>query len=58
MKIVKETEEKSYKFVVDLSTKESAVLKEYGLKSIENDDEALINYAINKIVENYISKWK
>ena len=58
MKIGKETIEESCKFDIDLSSKEAATLKEYGLKNIQNDDAALINYAVNKMLRDYISTEK
>lgn len=58
MKFGKETVEKCHKFDMDMSEKERAILACYGLKQIKNDEEALINYAVNKILINAIKKGK
>jgi len=46
--------EKVYRFDVDFENKEYALLKDYGLKEIQNDSEALVNYAVNKILANAV----
>ena len=54
MELGPETKETFYKFPLDLSEKEAKYLRDIGLKQIESDDEALINYAVNYIL--YTSK--
>ena len=56
MKFGKETKETYCQFDVDLSKKEWETLKEYGRKTIEKDDGALINYAINDIVRKEVER--
>jgi hypothetical protein len=58
MKFGKETSEEYCKFDVELSNKEWAMLKDYGLKLIQNDEGALINYAFNKILEKQAKEEK
>jgi hypothetical protein len=56
MKIGKEKKEIYYRFDVDFEKKEYDILREYGAKEIVKDDNALINYAVNKILVNMIGK--
>ena len=58
MKFGKEIEEKYHRFDVNMDKKEHAFLKNYGLEQIQNDDEALINYAVNKILAEAVKKGK
>jgi len=58
MKIGKEKKEIYYKFDVDFEKNEYETLKEYGLKEIVKDDNALINYATNKILINAVKNKK
>lgn len=58
MKFGKETEEKFHRFDVSMDKKEHKFLRDYGLDQIKNDDEALINYAVNKILGEEIKKGK
>lgn len=50
MKFSKECPAKYVKVDVQFDDKEHKLLRDYGLKHIILDDEALINYAINKIL--------
>ena len=56
MKIGKEKAIQYSEFKVDFESKEYCMLKEYGKKEILKDDNALINYAINKILADYIQR--
>lgn len=56
MKIGKEKTEKVHEFEINLSTKEYVLLKKIGLELIIKDEEALINYAVNHILEKQIEK--
>ena len=58
MKLSKETIEKYHKFDIDLDKKEYKILRDYGLKLINSDDEALINYAVNKILGDAVKEKK
>jgi len=55
MKLGKETKVKYCNFDVTFEDKEFKMLKDYGLKEIQKDDSALVNYAVNKILEKYVS---
>jgi hypothetical protein len=50
MKLGKETKVTYHKFDVDFENKEYKMLKNYALQEIVKDDEALVNYAVNKIL--------
>ena len=50
----KETIDKVHKFDVDCTDVEWKTLKEYGLKKIQEDDLALINYAVVDLLKKYI----
>jgi len=54
MKFGKESVEKFHKFDVSFDKKEHSFLRDYGLDQIKNDDEALINYAVNKILREAV----
>lgn len=56
MKLGKETTEKYCKFNVEFENGEFKMLKDYGLKEIQKDDSALINYAVNKILIDSIKR--
>ena len=56
MNFGKEVIGKVYKFKVEMDDKEEALLKEYALKNIINDDEALLNYAVNRILKEMVNK--
>jgi len=56
MKFGKETAEKYVKFDVDIDNNEYDMLKNYGLEQIKNDDQALINYAVNKILRAEVER--
>ena len=43
-------------FKMDFSKAEIEALKEYALEHIINDENALCNYAVNKILEQYVDK--
>jgi len=58
MKFGKQKIEKVYKFDVDFEDKEYAYLKDYGLKEIQKDSEALVNYAVNKVLANAVDMEK
>lgn len=58
MKIGKEKVEKIHKFEMYFSPKEYALLKKMGLELIIKDEEALINYAVNYILNKEIDKAK
>lgn len=58
MKIGKEKVEKIHKFEMDFSPKEYVLLKKMGLELIIKDEEALINYAVNYILNKEIDKAK
>ena len=52
MKFGKHKIEKVYNFDVDFEDKEHSILQAYGLREIQKDPEALVNYAVNKILAN------
>ena len=54
MKLSKEVIEKCHRFDLDLNKEEHKFFKNYGLEQIKEDDEALINYAINKILSKVV----
>lgn len=54
MELGDEREEKYCKFSLDLSDAEAKYLRDVGLKHIENDEEALIEYAVNFILEQKV----
>ena len=54
MKLDNEKKECFYKYDLDLQSEEYKMLKEYGLKHIVNDDDALINYAVVRILKESI----
>jgi len=58
MILKKEREVKCYEFDADFTKEEAKELKEYGLKIIADDDNALINYAVNKILTKYVENQK
>jgi len=55
MKLGKETKVDYCKFDVEFENNEFQILKDYGLKKIQEDDEALVNYAVNKILIDQIN---
>lgn len=58
MKFGKETSEKVCMFDVDFDKKEWDMLRDYGLGLIKNDEEALINYAVNDILRKEVERKK
>lgn len=56
MKLGKDVVEKCHRFDIGLSKKEYETLKNYGLEQVKSDDEALINYAVNKILADAVKK--
>jgi len=58
MKLENEREETVYKFDVDFTDNEADVLVDIGLKRIKNDREALINYAVNALLKEYVENIK
>jgi len=54
MKLENEKKECFYKYDIDLQPEEYKMLKEYGLKHIVDDPDALINYAVIKILKESI----
>lgn len=58
MKFGKHKIEKVYNFDVDFEDKEYAFLQDYGLREIQKDPEALINYAVNSILAKTIKTYK
>lgn len=54
MKILKERKEVNVIMDVDFSGEERKLLKDYALKNIEKDEDALINWAFVDILENSI----
>lgn len=50
MQLTNERKSDSLEYDMDLSKSEATMLREYGLKKIQEDDEALINYAVNHIL--------
>jgi len=56
MEINDERKETYYKYNIDATDEEAALLKEIGLKRIQTDDAALINYAVVKMLEDYIQE--
>lgn len=54
MKFLNEREIKYYEFNTEISEDEKKILKEYALKNIVNDDNALINYAIIDILKKQV----
>ena len=54
MKLSNERKSEDFIFSVDISEEEEQYLQEAGLKMIKKDKKALINYAINKLLENYV----
>lgn len=55
MKLENERKETFYAFDFDANEKEMGFLKEYALKHIVNDDKVLINYAVNRILEEQVA---
>jgi len=55
MKFGKETKKVYCQFEFEFEDKEFQMLREYGLKEIAKDDNALVNYAINKILANCVN---
>jgi hypothetical protein len=54
MELTNEKLVKSYEYDIEgLSPEEYTHLRNYGLKEIKKDDEALINYAFNKILYDF-----
>ena len=58
MKFGKETSEKYCKFDVEFENKEWNILRDYGLKLIQKDEGALVNYAVNKILSKEVESHK
>jgi len=56
MEIDNERTEVTHKFDLDLSEKEAKILAECGLDSIKNDQGALINYAVNMLMQDMIDR--
>ena len=54
MKFEKERKITMYEFDLELSDKEVSKLVMYGLKNIGKDKQALINWAINKLLKDFI----
>jgi len=52
MKLGKEKKMQYSHFDTEFDSKEFQILKEYGLKHIVNDDDELVNYAVNKILKD------
>ena len=46
--------EESYKFDLTLSEREKLYLKQIGYELIEKDEQALINYAVCRIIEDEV----
>ena len=58
MEILKETSEKMIKFDTKLSKKEEIMLLSYAKKHILYDKDALINYAVNRILIEQVNTLK
>ncbi len=58
MKLGKETIKTVHNFDATFSTKELKMLKDYGLKLIREDEASLVNYAVNRILENAVKEKK
>lgn len=58
MKFGKQKIEKIYNFDVDFEDNEYSILKDYGLREIQKDPEALVNYAVNKVLANAVKLGK
>jgi hypothetical protein len=58
MFITNEREVKSYEMDIDLDTNEFQKLREYGLKRIALDSQSLVNYAVNQLLMDYVTKQK
>lgn len=56
MKLGKEKKQIYYVMPAEFSPEEVKNLKEYALKNIINDEQALINYAVVDILKKYIDK--
>jgi hypothetical protein len=56
MNLKNERKELFYKYDVDMTTEELDQLAKVGLKEIKKDKEALVNYAVVKILEEYIMR--
>ena len=56
MKFLNETKEEMYNFEVDLDPEEAKWFRDFGLREIEKDEEALINYAVNFILREQIEQ--
>jgi len=57
MKMYNEKKETWYKYDMDFSNDEAEVLKDYALKHIINDSDVLINYAVNKLLREYVDTY-
>lgn len=55
MKIGKEKKVTYYHYQVTMSPEEFKILRAHGLRIIQNDDEALINYAILDGIKNHLA---
>jgi len=58
MKFDNESKEEYYKFDIDLSDEEAEFLIDVGLREIKKDSEALINYAVNFILQKKVDELK
>lgn len=58
MNIDNEQKETVYRFDVDLSPEEHQILVFLGKEMILKDEAALINYAVNKILEEQVKAWE
>ena len=54
----KETKVSYCKFDVTFGEKEYDMLRDYGLKEIQKDPDSLVNYAVNKVLENHVKENK
>lgn len=50
MKLSNEKKIQTLEYDIDLNNEEAGLLREYGLKRIQEDEDALINYAINRVL--------
>ena len=57
MELSKEKKQTVYAFDLDVSDQEHKMLKEFGLKTIKDDDDALINYAVNYILRKEVESY-
>jgi len=56
MELGQEKEELFYSFPLDLSDEEAKRLRDFGLKVIAEDADALINYAVNYMLKKQVEK--